>query len=198
MPLVKNIQLFGNQLNVLYDDGSQALALPTGNNMWVISGTSDPAPGPGSFDWPFSLNDVTSEFGPRNGRFHEGIDFSGSDAYAGATITAAGAGTVYFKGDAGGFGNLVIIDHGTASSTGKRLFTYYAHMVNPSALVVGNPVAKGATVGLVGNTGNSFGAHLHFETHETSGGAPVSDNENPSYTSNRTAINPRTFMSRYP
>jgi murein DD-endopeptidase MepM/ murein hydrolase activator NlpD len=96
---------------------------------------------------------VVSGFGMRWGRLHEGIDIG--CAY-GAPNRAAAAGTVIHSGWLGGYGNLVVIDHGNGLSTA------YAHA---SALLVsvGQSVSQGQTVSLVGSTGNSSGPHLHFE-----------------------------------
>jgi murein DD-endopeptidase MepM/ murein hydrolase activator NlpD len=96
---------------------------------------------------------VVSGFGMRWGRMHEGIDIG--CAY-GAPNRAAAAGTVIYSGWLGGYGNLVVVDHGNGLSTA------YAHA--SSLLVsVGQRVAQGETVSLVGSTGNSSGPHLHFE-----------------------------------
>ena len=68
----------------------------------------------------------------------------------------AAAGTVIHAGWLGGYGNLVVVDHGNG------LATAYAHA--SSILVgVGQQVSQGETVSLVGSTGNSSGPHLHFE-----------------------------------
>ena len=84
---------------------------------------------------------------------HEGIDIS---AALGTPIWAAAAGTVIHAGWLGGYGNLVVLDHGNG------LATAYAHA---SAILVGlgQQVAQGETIALVGSTGNSSGPHLHFE-----------------------------------
>ena len=96
---------------------------------------------------------VVSGFGLRWGRMHEGIDIG--CAY-GTPNRAAAAGTVIYSGWLGGYGNLVVVDHGNGLSTA------YAHA--SSLLVgVGQSVAQGETVSLVGSTGNSSGPHLHFE-----------------------------------
>jgi len=104
------------------------------------------------FIWPCD-GVVVSGFGMRWGRMHEGIDIG--CAY-GTPNRAAAAGTVIYAGWLGGYGNLVVIDHGNGLSTA------YAHA--SSILVgVGHPVSQGETVSLVGSTGNSSGPHLHFE-----------------------------------
>ena len=104
------------------------------------------------FIWPVN-GTVVSGFGMRWGRMHEGVDITAS---TGTPIWAAAAGTVIHSGWLGGYGNLVVVDHGDG------LATAYAHA--SSILVsVGQSVAQGETIALVGSTGNSSGPHLHFE-----------------------------------
>jgi murein DD-endopeptidase MepM/ murein hydrolase activator NlpD len=102
--------------------------------------------------WPVS-GPVTSGFGMRWGRMHEGIDIA---AASGTPIVAAAAGSVIYASWMSGYGNLVVVDHGGG------LATAYAHC---SALLVavGQNVAQGETIALVGSTGHSTGPHLHFE-----------------------------------
>jgi len=96
---------------------------------------------------------VVSSFGMRWGRMHEGIDIG--CAY-GTPNRAAASGTVIYAGWLGGYGNLVVVDHGNGLSTA------YAHA--SSILVsVGQTVSQSQTVSLVGSTGHSTGPHLHFE-----------------------------------
>ncbi len=93
-------------------------------------------------------------FGPRGNRFHTGVDYP---APAGTTVGAAGRGQVVFAGwDAGGYGNLVVIEH----PRGVR--SYYAHLARV-AVRQGGGVVAGNSVGTVGSTGISSGPHLHFE-----------------------------------
>jgi len=89
----------------------------------------------------------------KNKQFHSGIDIA---APYGSDIRAAGTGRVVFAGRKGGYGNLVIIDHGYG------IKTYYAHA---SKLLVkeGQRVGKGEVIAKVGSTGRSTGPHLHFE-----------------------------------
>jgi len=102
--------------------------------------------------WPVD-GVVVSGYGMRWGRLHEGIDIT---AASGTPIRAAAAGTVIHSGWLGGYGLLVVIDHGNG------LATAYAH--NSSNLVsVGARVEQGQTIALVGSTGNSSGPHVHFE-----------------------------------
>jgi murein DD-endopeptidase MepM/ murein hydrolase activator NlpD len=104
------------------------------------------------FIWPVN-GAVVSGFGMRWGRMHEGIDITAS---TGTPIVAAAAGTVIHAGWLGGYGNLVVVDHGNG------LATAYAHA---SVILVGlgQSVSQGQTLSLVGSTGNSSGPHLHFE-----------------------------------
>ncbi len=113
----------------------------------------------GIFCWPaVNLYTVTSPFGHRSLGYHRGIDISGANA-SGSLVVAGAAGTVTEAGwSTGGYGNYVKIDHGNGVET------LYAHMLDNSLMVsVGDVVQKGQTIGRVGNTGYSFGAHLHFE-----------------------------------
>lgn len=117
----------------------------------------------GPLDWPLPESTVTSEFGPRDGGFHEGIDFGAAE---GTPIPAAASGSVVAAVTLHpGWGNYVKIDHGGG------IETLYAHMVDPPLVSVGAHVSRGQTLGGVGNTGNSFGDHLHFEVHVD--GVPV-------------------------
>jgi len=114
--------------------------------------TGTGVPSAAGFIWPVD-GVVVSGFGMRWGRMHEGIDIAAS---SGTPIRAAASGTVIHAGWLGGYGNLVVIDHGNG------LATAYAHA--SSILVgVGQQVAQGETVSLVGSTGHSSGPHLHFE-----------------------------------
>lgn len=113
----------------------------------------------GMFCWPVvDLYTVTSPFGSRSLGYHRGIDISGANA-SGKLIVAGAAGTITEAGwSTGGYGNYVKISHGNGVET------LYAHMLDDSIMVnVGDTVQKGQTIGRVGNTGYSFGAHLHFE-----------------------------------
>ena len=124
----------------------------------VITGSSGSGSGSGSLSWPVS-GPVTSPFGWRihpilgYKKFHTGIDIG---VGYGVPIHAAGSGSVIYATWMGGYGNVIIIDHGDGLST------LYAHQ---SSLAVGTGahVARGQTVGYVGSTGFSTGPHLHFE-----------------------------------
>ncbi len=109
---------------------------------------------------------VTSPFGmrvhPITGvrKLHSGMDFG---VKQGVPILAAKEGVVTFAGMTAGYGNRVIVSHGSIG--GKQIATTYNHM---SAINVskGQSVGVGTVVGLVGSTGYSTGAHLHFEVQE--------------------------------
>lgn len=106
--------------------------------------------------WPVD-GPVTSPFGYRclEGvcRMHEGIDIG---VGYGTPIHAAASGVVVFAGWEGGYGNLILIDHGGG------LATAYAHQ-SGFAVGGGAQVSQGEVIGYVGCTGHCFGAHLHFE-----------------------------------
>jgi murein DD-endopeptidase MepM/ murein hydrolase activator NlpD len=91
-------------------------------------------------------------------KLHSGLDLA---APAGTPVRSVGAGTVTFAGSAGGYGNLVVVDHG-------QVETAYAHLSVISA-TVGDRVSAGAVVGRVGSTGYSTGNHLHFEVRLPAG-----------------------------
>ena len=103
---------------------------------------------------------ITSPFGQRGGRLHAGLDIG---AASGTPIRAAGSGRIVVLGPEGAYGLYTCIQH-TAS-----LSTCYAHQ-SGFATSSGASVKQGQVIGYVGNTGRSFGAHLHFETRV--GGAP--------------------------
>ncbi len=97
---------------------------------------------------------VTSRYGPRNGRSHNGIDI---DLETGDTVYATWSGKVrYAKYNDGGYGNLVIIRHPNG------LETLYAHL-SKFLVYPDQDIVAGEPIGLGGNTGRSYGSHLHFE-----------------------------------
>ena len=107
----------------------------------------------GGFTIPFD-GYITSRYKYRHGKFHNGIDI---DLETGDTVVCAWDGVVrYAQANTGGYGNLVIVRHYNG------LETYYAHL---SKLLTfsGQKVKSGDVIALGGNTGHSFGSHLHFE-----------------------------------
>lgn len=167
------------------------------------------ASGVGTFAWPFTPESVDdggdmppvgsqdaadAEFGWRasTSSFHEGIDAGYGSMLQGAPVLAAGAGEVV-AGPTGGWGNVALVFHGTIG--GSDLYTRYAHM-EAAAPPVGTTVAQGTQLGTVGNTGNSFGAHLHYETH-ICGVGEFPANDTSSEGAYRTAVDPRSFHATY-
>ena len=113
---------------------------------------------------------VTSHYGPRTGQCGNGYCAStwhlGTDMAAGcgAGIYAASSGTVDFAGLNGGFGNYIRIQHGGGIGTG------YAHIRNGGIFVSrGQWVNAGQLIAAEGQTGNSYGCHLHFEVYVPGG-----------------------------
>ena len=96
---------------------------------------------------------ISSPFGMRHGKMHTGTDFAAS---SGTSVFAWKSGTVIQAGWNGSYGNFIAIQHndGTVSR--------YAHL-SGYACSSGQTVSQGQTIGYVGSTGNSTGAHLHFE-----------------------------------
>jgi len=131
---------------------SAALAAAIRESQAGAGSAATGAPSAAGLIWPVD-GVVVSGFGMRWGRMHEGIDIA---APSGTPIRAAATGTVIHSGWLGGYGNLVVLDHGNG------LATAYAHA---SAILVGvgMQVSQGETVSLVGSTGHSSGPHLHFE-----------------------------------
>ncbi len=127
-------------------------------------------PSQSGFAWPApGFSYITSYFGPRWGTNHNGVDVGDGGIMGGACV-ASQSGTViavvnscthnfaknYSCGCGGGYGNYVLISHdGTYS-------TIYAHMTS-AYVSVGEYVSQGQTIGSIGCTGHSTGAHLHFE-----------------------------------
>ena len=117
---------------------------------------------PGGWLFPLAAKNyyISSPYGPRWGTIHKGVDLSCSGGSMGKSIVASKSGrviraaTTYTPGV--GYGKNVIIDHGGGYST------LYAHC-SEVLVTVGQEVKQGQVIAKVGNTGNSFGAHLHFE-----------------------------------
>ena len=116
--------------------------------------------GSGQLIWPVA-GEIISPFGPRWGRLHAGIDIP---APAGTPIRAADSGRVVIAAWTGGYGNYTCIQHTSSLST------CYAHQIRLGTSAGAN-VSQGQVMGYVGNTGNSFGNHLHFEVRVN--GSPV-------------------------
>jgi murein DD-endopeptidase MepM/ murein hydrolase activator NlpD len=151
------------------DAGGEAPSEPELEDCGKKPPSSPPKPPPsieaGTWVRPVS-GYVSSPFGPRWGRMHYGVDLANN---MGTPIRSAQAGEVVWRvtgcnptsswGCGGGFGNYVVIDHGGGFAT------VYAHMQNVG-VTTGQKVSRGATIGTVGNSGNSYGSHLHFEFYD--------------------------------
>lgn len=128
----------------------------------VSGGGGSVTPSNGRFVWPvIGLHSISRSYGYASSSYasgyHTGIDITGGGAY-GRTIVAADSGTVVQAGWNGSYGYCITIQH----SGGLR--TLYAHC-SSVGVSVGQYVYQGQPIGRVGNSGYSFGAHLHFEVH---------------------------------
>jgi murein DD-endopeptidase MepM/ murein hydrolase activator NlpD len=120
--------------------------------------TGSRSPSASGFVWPVH-GILTSSFGWRWGRMHEGIDIA---VPSGSAVVASAAGTVIVAGWMGGYGNLVVVDHGNGIATA------YGHNTS-IAVGVGQAVGQGQVIAYSGNTGNSTGPHVHFEVRVNGG-----------------------------
>lgn len=135
------------------------LRLKYGNVSYSFTATT------GAIRWPFPYSvPITDGFGDRPAgtsgtSHHNGVDFvpgQGTPIYA----VADGVVSVH-SDDAFGYGNHVIISHDV---NGMQFDSLYAHMLTGSSpLNAGDAIKAGDFIGLVGDTGDSYGAHLHFE-----------------------------------
>lgn len=108
----------------------------------------------GAYRWPLSAGVVSSEFGRRWNKAHEGLDIAADE---GEPVLAAAAGKVlYADSRMRGYGNVVVLRHDS------EMTTLYAH--NQSLKVrLGDTVKQGQLIALLGSTGHSTGPHVHFE-----------------------------------
>lgn len=110
---------------------------------------------------PLEFTRISSNFNPRRRhpilntiRAHKGVDYA---APTGTVIKAAGDGKVKFVGTRGGYGRVVILEHGGGIST------LYGHMSRFARIRAGQRVRQGTTIGYVGSSGAATGPHLHYE-----------------------------------
>jgi murein DD-endopeptidase MepM/ murein hydrolase activator NlpD len=171
--------LFDGGMSIVSEDTAHALeqltwldgqAANAADSLAVLTALLKERPGESSRGaptvWPVR-GLVTSPFGSRlspwgeGPEMHRGLDIA---ARYGQAVAAGGPGEVVFAGRDGGYGGLVVIDHG------GRLHTLYGHL---SALYVreGQLVRRGQPIGAVGASGRATGAHLHYEVRMN--GAPV-------------------------
>ncbi len=125
----------------------------------------------GIMQWPtISTAYITSPFGTRLHpiygimKLHKGIDIGGGVQVGDPIYAAADGVIIYSNYNDGGYGNMVMIDHGT-DSNGVKIITLYGHG-NKLLKNVGDVVKKGDIIMELGSTGNSTGPHVHFEVRE--------------------------------
>jgi LysM repeat protein len=121
---------------------------------------TDGAVGFGSFIWPSAKHYLSGfDYSPETN--HRAIDIAGN---TGEAVWATDAGVIVYSGwNDYGYGNMVMVDHGNGWQS------LYAHL-SSIAVVCGESVGQGTVIGAIGSTGNSSGAHLHFELMNTSAG----------------------------
>lgn len=149
----------------------------------IIAGSG--ASGTTKLSWPFSLNDVTSEYGSRINpvtgeveALHDGMDFGEN---LGTPIHAVADGVCSSVPTGTGYGNVCYLQH--SQFGGHTTTTFYGHQQYAPSVTVGQSVTYGQIIGYVDSTGLSTGDHLHFGTWDGD--------------SYGQSINPRVFMSRY-
>lgn len=164
MATLKNIQTYGNSLVCLFDDGSRVLALPTGQDFWIVSGTeggggTPPVTGK-SVIYPTDTTNVSDSFAVHvaRGSPNPGTDYTaayGSQVYS----VAAGVVTDADPSTGGGGGRTVHIDHDDGSGAD------YLHL-STIECTVGQHVEQGAHIAHSGASGFDeeyyYGAHLHI------------------------------------
>ena len=148
--------------NVTNDSSSSSNTDSSDENTSSDTSSQAAAPAPsGGLAHPMPGGHVTSEFGPRGGRHHSGVDIvvAGNQS---APILSAAPGTVTINQWHGSLGWYIVVSH---NINGQRVDTLYAHLRYQSSVSVGSVVGQGQRIGTKGSTGNSTGAHLHFEVH---------------------------------
>lgn len=108
------------------------------------------------FVWPVEGGVVTSRFGVRHGRPHDGIDIS---APKGTPVKASASGKVVYAGRLSGYGNLIVLKHA------ENFFTAYAHLAQ-NKVSKGKKIDQGEVIAVVGATGKASGPHCHFEIRQ--------------------------------
>ncbi|MDI6600548.1 MAG: peptidoglycan DD-metalloendopeptidase family protein [Thermoanaerobacteraceae bacterium] len=165
--LVKRLESQREQLEAALDEAEQE-SIEIGNMIKKLQEKSKLKYDGGVFAWPApDYTKISDPYGWRvhpilkTEKMHTGVDMA---TPMGSRVLAAADGEVIFAGVYGGYGNAVIIDHGSGIST------LYGH--NSKLLVkVGDKVTKGQQIAKAGSTGLSTGSHLHFEVRKN--GTPV-------------------------
>lgn len=166
---VHHLTVVGNNVRIHYDDGELIDAYPTGTGTFLPARGSTgggeppvdpPDPEPGEWTHPLPGSIITSPWGPRQGDFHYGCDF----AYVGGRLGDVLAPTAMIVDVADGTSNASAGYYVSARSVdGQYTFKFYHMSAGSLTVSPGQTVAVGTKIGVEGNTGNSFGAHLHFE-----------------------------------
>lgn len=167
---VKYLSVVGNGIRIIYVDGQVVDSYPDGRGQFIpsrqVAGdggeppVDPPDPEPGEWSHPLPGSIITSPWGPRQGDFHYGCDF----AYVGGRLGDVLAPTEMVIDVADGTSNASAGYYVSARSTdGAYTFKFYHMSAGSLTVTPGQTVAKGTKIGVEGNTGNSFGAHLHFE-----------------------------------
>ena len=154
-----------NFLNIKY-----FIAIAEEQKNLLVSQTS------GGFIIPLKTGYVSCEFMCYSN--HTGIDL-GNSGDTSTPVLAAASGTVIRSGWHAAYGWHVMISH---NMDGKIITTVYAHMHSKPLVSVGQQINQGTQLGTMGNTGNSFGAHLHFEMYDGYYNYPY-------------AVNPRKYIN---
>lgn len=149
----------------------------SGGSTQAVAEQSAPPVSNGMFMWPANGR-LTSGLGARWGSFHAGIDIA--NKASGVPIVAAADGVVIRSYYSSSYGNAIFVAH---SINGQVYTTVYAHM-SSRHVQNGQVVSKGQQIGVMGNTGQSFGQHLHFELHKGEWNASKSN-----------AVNPLSYMN---
>ena len=158
-PRIGNLENKLNLATASSINGMEFVAVSGGTWYKVPQSVGSPLGGP--IKWPFSLVYASDRWGPRvspggiGSTFHRAVDFY----HPSLDIRAAGRGTVIFAGDNGGLGNHIEVRHSPTLVTG------YSHIAPGGIKVsVGQAVAQGQSIAVMGTTGTSTGVHLHFAT----------------------------------
>ncbi len=149
-----------NTVNVIGKHGDWYL-ITTGNfgNVWVFYDGTGPGSDPTELKVPLEGSyTITSRYGIRVSGFHFGIDLVQDGT---AKILASAAGTIKRANYSSSYGYVVYVYHSSLDLT-----TVYAHMRSNLQVSLGQTVRQGQLLGYMGNTGDSYGQHLHFEVHD--------------------------------
>jgi murein DD-endopeptidase MepM/ murein hydrolase activator NlpD len=135
--------------------------------------------------WPTTATHVSSGYRTSQRQSHAGVDIDGGLDDEGNPVYAAACGVITLMqgtSESGGYGNFVCVKHT------DRFVTCYAHLSRFADISTGDYVRRGEVIGAVGNTGRSFGAHLHFETRR---GTPHRDPDDSDF-------DPRPYLNGLP